>query len=491
MDPVQFGLAVFALAGLGLAAILIGRVSERLQLPAPLFFLLTAAVGVRIVDDSADYDPHVIEAVVSLALVVILFNGGLHIGWRRFRAVAGPVAMLGVVGTFLTTAGVAVFAHWALGLDWYVALLLGAAVAPTDPAVVFAVLGRREIAGPAGTVLEGESGANDPVGIALMAALIAAGEVSGGAMLDVFAEFGLQMVVGLAVGVLGWRALRWFAQVRLPNEGLYPLRLLAGAFTIFGAANAAHGSGFLAVFVAGILLGDERAPYKRETVRFLTALASLGEIVAFVALGLTVDLEVVRRTDVWGPGLVLGLVLATVIRPGLVGICMRPLRLSRRDQGFVLWAGLKGAVPILLGSLALEADIADPERLYGIVVVVVVFSVAVQGSTVSLVARLLRIPMRNVALAPYSLDLRLRVPPECVHRVRLVDGSVADGALVAELPEVGERYWVSAVIRDGAVLPLRRTTRLAPGDHVVLLTDPDAEAAVGLFTRPGPWTVEP
>lgn len=399
-DAQSFGLAVAGVAGAGLGAILLNRLSERIQIPAPAFVLVAAALAAHAFPELGGLDRATVERVVSLALVVILFEGGLHIGYRRFRSVAAPVALLGVVGTFVTTAGVAAFAHAALGFDWYVAVLLGAAIAPTDPAVVFAVLGRREIEGPGGAVLEGESGANDPVGIALMTALLAAGELSRGALGEAAVEFALQMAVGLAAGIAGARALDRLNQVGLPNEALHPLRAVAGAFALFGLTSAVHGSGFLAVFVAGIALGDAPAPYKLRTERFLAGLAGLGEIVAFVVLGLTVDLDVLARADVWGPGLALGAAVAVVIRPALVGLCMQPLSLARNEQAFVLWAGLKGAVPILLGSLLLGAQVADAPRLYGIVVVVVVLSVVVQGGTVGLAARLLRIPMRTREHAP-------------------------------------------------------------------------------------------
>jgi cell volume regulation protein A len=239
------------------------------------------------------------------------------------------------------------------------------------------------------------------------------------------------------------------------------------------------------------MLGDARVPYKRETERFLQALAGLGEIVAFLVLGATVDLDVLGRQDVWVPGLVLAVCLAVLIRPVLVGLCMLPLRLDRRDQGFVLWAGLKGAVPILLGSMLLGADVPDAPRLYGVVVVVVMVSVVLQGSTVGLVASLLRIPMRTVDLLPYALGVRLRIPPDGAHRVTVAGGSIADGARLSELPQEGVRQWVSLVVRDGGLVQIRRRTRLAAGDEVLVLVGrKQAEESLALFTEPAPWRDE-
>jgi potassium/hydrogen antiporter len=393
-DTQSFALAVLVTGAAAVAALLSNRLTERLRVPAAAILLAAAAVAVQIVPALQPPD-WAVEQVVSIALVLILFDGGMGIGRRRFREAAVPISVVGVLGTFLTTAGCAVLAHFAFGLEWYAAVLVATAVAPTDPAVVFSVLGRREIAGRSGTILEGESGANDPVGIALMLSLVAAGGVTAGAMVDVVGTFVLQMAVGLVVGVVGGLALLWFMRkVRLPSQALYPLRTLACVLALFGSATLLHGSGFLAVFVAGVLIGDEPAPYKTEVRQFHSALGSLGELVAFIVLGLTVDVATLGQTDVWLPGLVLGVALALVVRPIAVGLCLQPVRLGRNERVFVLLAGLKGAVPILLGTLLLDAPVGDTGRLYGLVVVVVVFSVVVQGGLVPTLISRLRVPTR-------------------------------------------------------------------------------------------------
>ena len=488
MEDVQpFGLIVLVVAAVGLLAVLSNRLSERLQVPTPAFFLAAAAVAVLIAPDLEP--PHrTVERLVTVALVVILFDGGMHIGWRRFRRAATPIASVGVLGTFLTTAAVAVLAHFAFDLEWYLALLVGTAVAPTDPAVVFSVLGQRELAGRSGTILEGESGANDPVGIALMVSLISAGGIGAAALGDVTLEFVAQMAIGGVVGVVGGRLLLGFMRrVPLPSEGLYPLRTLAGAMLLFGVATVAHGSGFLAVFAAGIAIGDGNAPYKREIHRFHSALASLGEIVAFLVLGLTVDLEVLSRADVWVPGLVIGIALAVAIRPALVGLCLLPVELARNERLFVLLAGLKGAVPILLGSFLLTADIADADRLYGIVVVVVAFSVVVQGGLVPTLARLLHLPMNIVAPEPWSLGVRLRDEPEGAHQFTVAAGSSVDGCRIEDLSQQSPDTWISLVVRDGRLVPAGGDTTLRAGDDVVVLADADRYAELrAAFTGASP-----
>jgi len=343
-DLEPFAWLVLVTAAVGLAAVLSNRLTERLKVPAPALVLIAAAVIVKVVPDVHAPPERTAERLVTVALLCILFEGGMHIGWSRFRDAAAPIAVVGVAGTFLTVAGAAGFLHLAIGLGWYPALLTATAVAPTDPAVVFSVLGRREVAGRSGTILEGESGANDPVGIALMASLIDAGGLSGGGAAHVAGEFALQLGVGAAIGLVGGRALLWFMRrVPLPSEGLYPLRTLASALVLYGVTTLLHGSGFLALFIAGVVIGDARAPYKREIEHFHAALASLGEIVAFVALGLTVDIADLAHPDVWLPGLALGVTLAVLIRPLLVGPCLLGAGLRHNEQAFVLFAGLLGA----------------------------------------------------------------------------------------------------------------------------------------------------
>ena len=398
MDEVtHFGAIVLLVSGAFALAVLANKLSEQLRVPAAGLFLLAAAVASDLwtaLHDALEFRD--VERIAVVALVVILFDGGMRVGWRRFRESAVPIVSLGLVGTFATAGLMTLAAHYLLDFEWETAGLLGAALAPTDPAVMFSVFGRKEISGRTGTILEGESGANDPVGIALMLAAVSLAEANPSSVGSAIGEFFLQLGVGTVVGVAGAYlvtfALRWIV---LPNPALYPLRTLAFAGVIYGAATVAHGSGFLAVYIAGILIGDADIPAKRGIERFHTSLASLAEIVVFIALGLTIDLTDLGENHRWLDGLVLATILAFVARPLAVGPLLIPTRLRYGERLFVMWSGLKGAVPILLASFAVLGEVEHALRIYGIVFVVVAFSVVLQGATIPYAAARLGVPMRG------------------------------------------------------------------------------------------------
>jgi potassium/hydrogen antiporter len=387
----DFGAIVLAIAGGVMLALLARTLSERFPIPAPALFLVAAAATPVLLPDIRN-----VERIGVVALIVILFDGGMLIGWRRFRRAAMPIASLGILGTIATAAVMAGLAHYLFDFNWTTAWILGAALAPTDPAVMFSILGDKQIRGRTGTILEGEAGVNDPVGIALMIGMIEFATSDGGSFWGVVKEFTLEMTIGLGVGLVGTAALVAFMRrVPLPSEGLYPLRTLAAAGIIYGLASIAHGSGFLAVFIAGLALGDLDIPYKRQIRRFHTAIASLAEIVVFVALGLTVNVTALFDEGIWLDGLLLALALAFIARPLAVAPLLAPLRMRIGEKVFIAWGGLKGAVPILLAAFCILAGVDDARRLYEIVFVVVLFSVIVQGSSLPFVASRLGVRMRS------------------------------------------------------------------------------------------------
>ncbi len=471
-------------AGLWLALVST-RLTARLRVPAPVVFLIAAAaisdIQPRLSEPVSIRD---VERIGVVALIAILFDGGLEMGWRRVRPSLRPIAVLGVAGTFLTAALGTLAAQIILPVSWTTAAIVGAALAPTDPAVMFSVLSRRDIGGRVPTILEGEAGANDPVAIALVVGILAYA-TSGTSGFAGVGDFVLEMAVGAAAGVAGALVLvRAMRRNPLPREGLNPLRTLALAGLIYGVATLLHGSGFLAVFVAGVWIGDARMPFKGEVERFHSALASLGEIVVFAALGLTIHLPGIGWSTV-GYGLALAAALVLVVRPLAVLPLLWPERMRWGEKAFISLTGFKGAVPILLAALAVLQGVADAGLIYRLVFVVVAASVLAQGLALEPLAHRLGVQM-TARRRPrgWALSIALRHEPEGVLRLIVAPDAIAAGRRIGALP-IGEHTWVALVVRGGRTEQPRGSLRLEPGDEVVLLSDPvDEQALRHVFTRP-------
>jgi cell volume regulation protein A len=464
----DFALLVLLVAGALALAILAARAADRLPVPAPVLFLAAAAVAAQAWPAlGSAVSMRTVERIAVVALVVILLNGGLDIGWARLRESAGPVLSAGIFGTFITAGVVALAAHVLLGLDWTLAGIAGAALAPTDPAVVFSVLGRREIAGRSGTILEGEAGVNDPAGIALMLGMIEVATHPGASLLIVLRDFAVEMAIGVALGVLAARLLvPALRRLRLSAEGLHPVLVVLLALVLYATGSLIGGSGFLAVFILGLLLADAPLPYKPQIERFSGALASLAEIVVFMALGLTVDLGSIGG-ETWLHGLVLVAVLALVARPLTVALTLTPFGLRAAELGLLTWSGLKGAVPILLAAFATLSRVHGASAVYDLVFVVVLCSVTLQGGLLPWVAGRLGIEMRERAPLPWEISVPLEAEPGGVHELRVGERSAAAGQPLAALGlDAGE--WVGVVIRDGAPREPAAGLTLRAGDRLHL-----------------------
>jgi cell volume regulation protein A len=238
-----------------------------------------------------------------------------------------------------------------------------------------------------------------------------------------------------------------------------------------------HGSGFLAVFIAGLLISDVRAPYKAEIERFHVALASLAEIAVFVALGLTIDITELGEDNVWLDGILLFLLLAFAARPLVAAPLLLPTRLRRAERIFIAWGGLRGAVPILLAALAVLEGVDEAGRIYNIVFCVVALSVLVQGTSLPWLAPRLGIPMRVVEPEPWDLSVRLRKEPRGVRRYVVARGSRAAGEAIRDLP-IGEHAWVSLIVSGGEARQPRGSYVFRPGDEVLLLSEAADDAAL-------------
>ena len=388
MSAHELALLLAVAGGAAAAALALEPLARRLGVPTPLAFLLGGLLLGELWDGShAAARPDAIAVFGTVALVIILLQGGFACGLGAIRSQLAPVLTLGIAGTAATFALVALAAHAFIDLDWTQSLLLGAVLSPTDPAAVFAAVSR---AGAGGArivrLLEAEAGFNDPVAIALTLALVGAagsGHIHASSVAwSTARDLVVGSAVGLAAGVLAARLLG----PRRPALAMAPaLAVLAGGFATFGVGALAHDSGFVAVYLYGLVLGDDRDLPEVEAVRaFGEQLASLAEIAMFVLLGVALAQVSLQGSLVDAAVLTLALVL--VIRPAFVYPVLRLFRRSHREAVFATVGGLKGAVPILLAALPLQAGLDGSERIFALAGLVVLASLALQGPAVARLA---------------------------------------------------------------------------------------------------------
>jgi cell volume regulation protein A len=384
----ELALLLAVAGGAVCAALAIEPAARALGVPTPLAFLLGGlALGELWGGSHAAARPDAIAVFGTVALVIVLLQGGFACGLTAVRRQIAPVLALGVGGTAATFGLVALAAHALTPLDWTQSLLLGAVLSPTDPAAVFAAVSR---AGAGGArivrLLEAEAGFNDPVAIALTLALVSAAGSGHIAASSIAWTTARELVVGSAVGLLaGLLAARLLGPRRPLPAAAAPLVVLAGAFATFGLGALAHGSGFVAVYLFGLVLGDDADLPGADAVRgFGEQLASLAEIAMFVLLGVALAQVPLQGRLVEAGALTVAVVF--LIRPLCVYPLLRAFRRSRADALFATAGGLKGAVPILLAAFALLAGVREGQQIYDLVFIVVAFSVIVQGATIPFAA---------------------------------------------------------------------------------------------------------
>ena len=388
MSAHELALLLAVAGGAAVAALALEPLARRLGIPTPLAFLLAGLALGQLWDDShAVAGPDTIAIFGTVALVIVLLQGGFNCGLEAVRRQIAPVLALGLAGTAATFGLVALAAHQFAGLDWTQSLLLGAVLSPTDPAAVFAAVSR---AGAGGArivrLLEAEAGFNDPVAIALTLALVSAagsGDIAAGSVAWTTVR---ELVVGSAVGLLaGLLAARVLGPRRPSVAMAAPLAVLAGAFATFGIGALAHGSGFVAVYLFGLVLGDAADLPQVDAVRaFGEQLASLAEIAMFVLLGVALARVPLRGEFVDAALLTVALVF--VIRPAVVYPVLLAFRRTRTEALFATAGGLKGAVPILLAALPLQAGLDGSTRIFALAGIVVLASLALQGPAVARLA---------------------------------------------------------------------------------------------------------
>ena len=466
MTPAALGLDLLVGAATVLAAIVAARLAHGVGLPALLVFLgLGLALGESGI--GIQFSNAELAEILGLgALVLILAEGGLTTNWVHARAAAPAAVALATVGVAVSIGVTGVCTHAILGLGWRQAFLLGAVLAPTDAAAVFSVLRRLPLPPLLAGMLEGESGLNDPpsvLAVTLLSHTSAHGASAALVIGTVIWELVAGAAIGVAVGLLGVLFLR---RVALPASGLYPVAVLALIVGGYGAASLAHASGFLAVYACAVLLGNARLPHGPATRGFAEGVGWLAQIGLFVMLGLLASPP--RLPAQILPALVVGLVLVLLARPAAVLASTLPFRVPWRHQAFLSWAGLRGAVPIVLATIPLSAGVPGAARIFDQVFVIVVVFTMLQGPTLPWVARRLEI----TALAE-PLEIVVETAPlEELHaellQAQVPDGSRLHGVEVFEL-RLPAQANLALIVRDGQGLVPGPTTRLHTGDRLLIV----------------------
>ncbi|MEA2379684.1 MAG: potassium/hydrogen antiporter [Thermoleophilaceae bacterium] len=459
-----------ALLAAGIAASLL---AQRIRLPGLLLFL---GVGMAIGSDGLGWidfsDYELARTIGIVALALILFEGGLIAGYDEIRPVLRPAIGLAVIGTFATAAITGMAAAWLFDLSTLQGLLLGSIIASTDGAAIFALLRGSTLRRKLARTLEGEAGFNDPVAVLLVIGFIDWIQKPDYGVADMAGLFVLELGVGAGVGVaVGWLAAQGLRRARLDATGLYPVATLATAAVAFGAADTLHGSGFLAVYVAGLALGSARIPAKRTITVFHQGLAWVAQIAMFLALGLLVFPS--RLDEVAIKGTALALVLVLVARPLATFLSTAFQRFSTAERVVLGWAGLRGAVPVVLATFPVIEGVPGSREFFGIVFFAVVISTLLQGTTFEPLAKRLGVTTTEAALPR---------PLAETGTIRRLGAEVVEFPVGDEYALVGHRVrdlglprdaLLSVIVRgEEAVLP-RGSTRIEAGDrlHVVVRTE--------------------
>jgi cell volume regulation protein A len=455
---------VLLAAGIGAALL-----ADRVRVPGLVLFLgLGMLAGSEGVGGIEFNDAELARTLGTIALVLIIFEGGLSAGWREIRPVLGTAISLATVGTLVTAALAGVAAKWIFGLDLLPALIVGSAIAATDSAAIFAVLRGSHLNRGVARALEGESGMNDPVALLLVVGFIDWQQKAGYGALDMAGLLVLKLAVGAVVGLaLGRLAVAAFRLVDLPTDGVYPVASIATAGIAYGLAEVSHGSGLLSVYLTALALGDRDLPGRRTIVSFHEGLGWVAQISLFFLLGLLVFPS--KLDDVAGDGLLLSAALILVARPVAACVASALSPLDLRERLMLGWAGLRGATPIWLATFPVTAGISSGSRLFSIVFFVVLTSTLVQGASFEPIARRLGLTGEEAALPPRLFEsgrIRELGGAVVVHRIR--DGDAAAGRRVREL-DLPREALVNVIVRDDRAIPPRGSTELRAGDELHVL----------------------
>ncbi|SNT53233.1 cell volume regulation protein A [Asanoa hainanensis] len=462
----QLNLALLLGAGVLLVAVAAVRLSTRLGLPSLLVYLalglLIGESGLGIQFENASLT----RTLGFAALIVIIAEGGLTARWSTLRPVLGVSLTLATVGVAVSIAVVGVAVHLLLDLDWRLALLYGAVVASTDAAAVFATLRKMRLPARLVATVEAESGINDAPVVLVVVLLATVGPFAHPwwwEVLVIFYELVIGGAIGLVVGAGGVWVLR---RAALPSSGLYPIAVVGLTALAYAAGAVAHASGFLAVYTAGVVLGNARLPHRQTILGFADGLAWVAQIGLFVLLGLLASPS--RLDDVLVPALVVGVALVFLARPLSVLVSALPFGVPLRAQAFLAWAGLRGAVPVVLATIPLSAGSPGAARLFDVVFVLVLIFTVLQATTIGPVARAL-----GVTAPAEAAELRVETAPLERMGADLLQMEVPPGSMLAGVHLDELRLPVGAavtlVLRDGQGFVPGPDTRLKVGDSLLIV----------------------
>jgi potassium/hydrogen antiporter len=485
-EPLNTAILLATFGALMIVSVLFSRASERIGVPVALIFLIIGmAAGSEGVLGIPFDDFAFAFRLGTVALVMILFDGGLNTPLSAIRQGVRPAALLATAGVVGTAALVAVGARL-LGLPWEVALLIGAIVSSTDAAAVFAVLrgSGLQLKRRVGITLEMESGLNDPVAIiltmALTANLIAPGALGWGLLINIPLQLAIGGALGVGIGISGRTLLQRF---RLSVGGLYPAMTLAIATLAFSIPTIFLGSGFLAVYIAAVIIGNADIPYRSGILRVHDAIAWFGQVTMFLMLGLLAYPS--QLLDVLPEGILLGLFLAFVARPAVVFPLLLPFRYPLREMTYVSWVGLRGAVPIILASYPVLSAAPGAQGIFNLVLLMVVVNALVPGGTVPWVTRWLGMESGEPPAPPAVLEMTTMQPVRGeIMSFHVSPALAVSNATLTDLP-FPEGAAVMLIVRGDELVPPRGNTELLPGDHVHVFCRPeDRDFLMLMFGRP-------
>lgn len=463
-------LDTFVLVGSAVAflAILAVRVSSRAGLPSLLIYLLMGVVLGESVLGIQFEDAELAHALGFAALVVILAEGGLTTDWREIRPAMRLGVALATIGVSISVGIVALAAHFVLGLPWQLAVLLGAVTSATDAAAVFSVLRLVPLPRRLTGALEAESGLNDAP-VVVLVVLVSSGAAAEDGPLMMFGLIVFELVAGTLIGfAVGFGGAWVLRRAALPSSGLYPIAVLCLTAMAYGTGAAVHASGFAAVYIAALVLGNMELPHRAATRSFSEGVAWLAQIGLFVMLGLLLSPGRITWETV-GYAFAAGLVLTLVARPISVLVSSLVQPMPWRELAFISWAGLRGAVPIVFTTIPLADGIDGAEQLFDIVFVMVIIYTLLTGPTLPMVAKVLKVARRS---EPRGLDVEAapleRVAADLL-TVTISPSSKMHGVEVGEL-RLPRGASVSMVIRDGETKVPERRTVLRHGDDLLVVT---------------------